>query len=502
MVQRKNHIYVLNPCYVLRNDVYRIILFSRIRHGVDCSKDWQSFIHPLQAILLSFFTYNRTLQENIEALANFFHRDVTYMERLLDLYLENESPVYTVWNGQKIVFPKKILIRKEDAGNDFQFIQLKPDNFVCGKLDLFSRRLYSGPLLLTFMLTNQCVTHCKYCYADTKTKVRHLLPASRILALIQEAADLQVQQVALIGGEVFLRPDWEVILKELVRRDIAPGYLSTKIPFTAELLERLRKTGYSHIIQVSLDAVSSSVLQESLRVSDTYWQNMEHGLRLLDQSGFDYQVSTVVSTYNCNCHVLTDLFRFLLTLENLSDWRIVPVSNSLHVAPGEMKKIKPSYEELIGLFDYIQEFIIPASPFTILLNESFRQQKFHQTDGGSRYFEGSSCSALNTHLFILPDGQATICEQLYWHPSFIIGDATIDYLKEIWNSPRSIRLVNLSQKEIQKTSTCKNCTLFNSCFQYRNRCWSDIVKAYGKKYWDFPDPRCLISPKMINNLGY
>ena len=207
MVQYENHIYVLNPCYVLRNDVHRIVLFSRMRHDVDCSKDWQSFIHPLQAVLLSFFTYDRTLQENIRLLAGFFHRDTAYMEQVLSLYLENESPVYTLWNGHKILFPKKILIRKEEAGFDFRFIRLKPETFLCGKLDFFSRRLYSGPLLLTFMLTNRCVTHCKYCYADTKTRVKRLLPVSRILALIRDAAELQVQQIGLIGGEIPIDKD-------------------------------------------------------------------------------------------------------------------------------------------------------------------------------------------------------------------------------------------------------------------------------------------------------
>lgn len=503
MVQYENHIYVLNPCYVLRNDVHRIVLFSRMRHDVDCSKDWQSFIHPLQAVLLSFFTYDRTLQENIRLLAGFFHRDTAYMEQVLSLYLENESPVYTLWNGHKILFPKKILIRKEEAGFDFRFIRLKPETFLCGKLDFFSRRLYSGPLLLTFMLTNRCVTHCKYCYADTKTRVKRLLPVSRILALIRDAAELQVQQIGLIGGEIFLHPDWETILEELVRRDIAPEYLSTKIPFTEELLGRLRRTGYRHFIQVSLDAVSASVLAESLRVSEVYWQNMEYGLRLLDQSGFDYQVSTVVSTCNCDRRVLTDLFRFLLTLEHLSDWRIVPVSHSLYVGKEEMQKLKPSYDELAGLFDYIREFILPASPFPILLNESFRQpERYRQTGGGSRYFEGSSCSALNTHLFILPDGKVSICEQLYWHPAFIIGDVNVSNLEEVWDSSRSLQLAFPDRNDIRRESACKSCSFFNSCFRYRNRCWCDILKAYGPDCWDFPDPRCLRAPKMVNELGF
>ena len=247
MLQEKEQIYVLNPCYVLRNDMHRIVLFSRIRIGVDCSKDWHSFIHPLQAVLLSFFTYERTWQDNVKLLAEFFYRDVEYIEQLLSLYLENESPVYVRWNGKKIVLPKKILIKKEDAGSDFRFLQLVTDDFMCRKLDLDSRRLYTGPLLVTFMLTNRCVTHCRYCYADTKTEVTRPLSISRILSLIQEAADFPVQQVALMGGEIFLYPYWTRILKELVFRGIAPEYISTKVPLNRHLLKELHETGYKGI---------------------------------------------------------------------------------------------------------------------------------------------------------------------------------------------------------------------------------------------------------------
>jgi len=30
----------------------------------------------------------------------------------------------------------------------------------------------------------------------------------------------------------------------------------------------------------------------------------------------------------------------------------------------------------------------------------------------------------------------------------------------------------------------------------------DIVKAYGKKNWDYPDPRCAFAPEMINPLEF
>lgn len=43
---------------------------------------------------------------------------------------------------------------------------------------------------------------------------------------------------------------------------------------------------------------------------------------------------------------------------------------------------------------------------------------------------------------------------------------------------------------------------FEDCFSYQNRCWSDIIKAYGKDCWDFPDPRCCFAPAMKNKLSY
>ena len=108
------------------------------------------------------------------------------------------------------------MIEAEKAGKALRFDRLQANSFVWKKLDLTTKRLYSGPLLLTFMLTNQCVTHCKYCYADTSTQIKSPLTTQRMMELIKEASDLQVQQVNLIGGEIFLHKDWKIILKELV----------------------------------------------------------------------------------------------------------------------------------------------------------------------------------------------------------------------------------------------------------------------------------------------
>ena len=59
-----------------------------------------------------------------------------------------------------------------------------------------------------------------------------------MMELIKEASDLQVQQVNLIGGEIFLHKDWKIILKELVKRGIAPEFITTIKHFTNKLYRK------------------------------------------------------------------------------------------------------------------------------------------------------------------------------------------------------------------------------------------------------------------------
>ena len=70
-----NKVYVLNPYYHLRHDIHRVALFSTGTGAeTGCSRNWHTFIHPLQAVMLSFFTYDRPLQETIPLLCDFFYR--------------------------------------------------------------------------------------------------------------------------------------------------------------------------------------------------------------------------------------------------------------------------------------------------------------------------------------------------------------------------------------------------------------------------------------------
>ena len=494
-----NDVYILNPQYYLRNDVRRILLYSKSRTDIRSCSNWYAFIHPLQAVMLSFFTHKRSLKKNIFLLSKYFHCELSEMEHYVAPFIDNSHTLCAHWHGREIAFPKNMIVPAE---KDDIFKELSPQEFVCQSLDLDSHRLYCAPLSITIMLTNKCVTTCCYCYADTRTPIVERLRTSRICELIEEAGKLHMKHVNLIGGEVFLHPDWHIILKKAVDCNVEPEYISTKVPLTQEIVNRLLLTGYKGIIQLSLDTINNDILKKSLNVSDNYLELVKKGFMLLDDSGLKYQVSTVLTTYNSDFDLLKELYDFLSHLKNITTWNIVPVHNSLNPRVEDFRLLKPSYKQLNELFKQIEEYAIKNSKLNIAIDKDILTQKYYSDDGGSNFFNGSRCSALSTHFFILPDGKVSICEQIYWHPYFIIGDVNKGSLSEVWNSERAKYLYDKSWKDISPSSNCFGCVLNQECFKSNNRCWVDIMKAYGKNNYDYPDPRCKMADKMKNYIGY
>ena len=149
----------------------------------------------------------------------------------------------------------------------------------------------------------------------------------------------------------------------------------------------------------------------------------------------------------------------------------------------------------------VEEKIKKISPFNIRLVTETIDKEYYKESRGSAFFKGAKCSALNTHMFVLPDGKVTICEQLYWNPRFVIGDLTSQSIKEVWTSNSANFLAHVNRSNIQPKSSCRSCDNLRDCFS-NNRCWADVIKSYGNQYWDFPDPRCSYAPSMVTSLEY
>ena len=61
-IPEMNKVYVLNPHYHLRHDIHRVALFSSTGTDTDCSRNWHTFIHPLQRSVIREKTQHDSLQ--------------------------------------------------------------------------------------------------------------------------------------------------------------------------------------------------------------------------------------------------------------------------------------------------------------------------------------------------------------------------------------------------------------------------------------------------------
>ena len=105
-------------------------------------------------------------------------------------------------------------------------------------------------------------------------------------------------------------------------------------------------------------------------------------------------------------------------------------------------------------------------------------------------------------MVLLPDGKVTICEQMYWKPQFIIGDLTKNTITKVWNSERALELSFPKKENLKDGNVCKTCKIYDECTSFLNKCFADVIKAYGDENWNYPDPRCIKAPDIKKELVY
>ena len=492
-------ILLLNPDYHFKNDYDRIVMYSVQQVHDYSSSDWVSFIHPVQAFILNTFSKRQCLHEHCKELGEVFNLPTDDIMQMIKPYVKNATPIYTEYVGNKILFPKNILMPVEMLSDVCQEHYEDIPQLDCGQINLTPDRMHKGPQSLLFMLTNKCMTNCKYCYADRNTKYSPLT-TDEIFKIIDEAQRLKMSYIDVIGGELFCRKDWFAILKKLVGSNLTPNYISTKCPISEEQIKMLRDTGYDNVIQISLDSLDDKVLSYLIGSKEGYAEKMKQTIELLQKYEFKIQIDTILTKYNSGFCSILKLFNYIKHIKNLVYWEIRIPEVSIYT-PNEFKEIKAERADLGRVREFVNNNLKKQARFQIIFSDEALQDKFQKGKPSDDYFVGGTCGFLKNRMFVLPDGKVSACEQLYWHPQFIIGDLRKQSLCEVWNSDKALSLFQLN-KDLFRNSACFDCKAIDLCNKKHHRCFVKVIKAYGKDNWNYPDPRCIYAPKTTSDLVY
>lgn len=476
-------------------------MFSGHNVTYNSSVEWVSYIHPHQALLLCLFTDDRPYEEHIAKIAQKYHFSHDDAHKMFDGYVENENPFHTEYQGQAVLFPKNVLITyKPEKTFPTYNIQPKDLSVDVPSINLTPDRCHRSPQYLLFMLTRRCLTSCGYCYANTQHPCIEL-STEEILHIIEEAERLRISYIDIIGGELFCKKDWDIILKTLVEKGMSPTFISTKIPITEKIVNQLKATGYHNVVQLSLDALTDGQMSNIIHSPKGYVEKVKRGIEWLVREGFQVQIDTILTKYNCSESDMVQMYEYAASIPNLAYWEVRVPECSLYT-PQTFQDLQASRADIESACRFVRQAIIPKANIRIVVSDETLHQGWHKHKTEETCFPGGSCGMLTVRAFILPDGKVGSCEQLYWHPAFVVGDLRKQTLEEAWNSPKAKKFFDIKPQDLTDGSCCKQCKSNRQCFAQKRRCYVKIVKAYGSKNWQQADPRCIYSPKFENCLIY
>lgn len=476
--------YVFNHYYKLRHDRHRTFIMSSGagKSMEDVDTEWTESIHPIYAMILSFFSRPITLLDVTEKIAKFLSIKKETANSLVRKMVENKDYFHINYKGYENNFPKRLIIPADDL--KAEIVDYTPAMFKYEKVDLDTIRIFEAPLDLTFMVNNTCLTDCIYCYANKSHRCKNM-DFSLVKKIIKEARDIGIRNFSVDGGEFFIYPYWRELLQELKNHHYTPNLVSTKYPISESDIKKFSE--YNVSLQISLDSLNPNVLEKMVGKIPHYAERMQETIRTVDKY-IPFQVATILTKYNGNIQNLEEMFEQIKSLKHIRKWDIRVGFKSLYT-----KQNFSDFQIERSHLQEIQEWAVEKQK-EVSFNLQFvagREVNFFKSEEGSKSFIGARCSANSMHMFILPDGQVTICEQLYWKKEFLIGDLKEQSISEVWNSPRALYLANLSQSDYSNESACKSCELLDSCNAYMNKCYANILKVYGDEHWDYPDPRCV-----------
>lgn len=106
-------------------------------------------------------------------------------------------------------------------------------------------------------ITLKCNLACKHCGSRAGDARDDELSTEEALDLVQQMAGIGITEVALIGGEAFLRPDWLVIARAIVDAGMICGMTTGGYGINQETARRMAEAGIG-FVSVSIDGLETT----------------------------------------------------------------------------------------------------------------------------------------------------------------------------------------------------------------------------------------------------
>ncbi len=324
-------------------------------------------------------------------------------------------------------------------------------------------------------ITLKCNAKCLHCGSTAGLERNNELNTEEALRICDELAKIGCRKANLIGGELFLRPDWQQIIKRLTGNGIEVSIITNAIALNREKIYTLKELDIKSL-GISIDGGQAET-HDHIRQIPGLFDKIFNLMPFIDNANLNSVAVTTLSKFN--------IFELEILRKKLADSSFKAWQIQLASPHGRMQNdlVLDLFEYYIsGLFFARARINTPMQELAILCNHDFGY--FSKTiPVHTAYTKWMGCCAGKGILGIRSDGKVQGCLSIY-EDEFTEGDLTRQHLKEIWNSRKFCAWNKRARRFLSLKGFCKKCEYALICL---GGC-SDI--AYSKTGTVKENPQC------------
>ena len=299
-------------------------------------------------------------------------------------------------------------------------------------------------------ITLACCFRCAYCGSRGGKARTNELTTVECIDVAQQLADMGCRRVSLIGGEVFMRPDWAEIVQALTSRGVITCIITNGFRMSPSIVRALQRLQIESVA-VSLDGVRA--VHDAYRQQGSYDRAMEtlHAL-----AAADIPHSVITALRADNAPLLPQLYEELRKT-SIFAWQIqacAPMGNA------DRNHVNVAFDA-----EKVLQFIAaaaPAAPFRITAADNigyFTAEETRVRGIPCGVFGG--CAAGLSTVGIDSVGNVRGCESMY-DARFTEGNLRERSLLDIWTNPAAFAY-NRKFDASMLTGKCKACPRGDVC---------------------------------------
>lgn len=297
-------------------------------------------------------------------------------------------------------------------------------------------------------ITLKCNARCLHCGSSAGEARENELTTEEALSICDQLAEIGCKDVNLIGGELFLRPDWQEIIKRLTEKNVGVSIITNGIALTEDKIDFLAGTGLK-TLGISIDGGISET-HDHIRQVQGLFNKIFNTMEYVERAGIRAVAITTLNKLN-----ISELAQLRERLINspFKAWQI-----QLAAPIGRMKNdlFLDWFEYYIsGLFFAQSRITVPKEQLAITCLHDFGYYS-KVIPQHTSYTKWTGCSAGKGVLGIRSDGKVQGCLSIY-QDEFTEGDLRKQSLKEIWNSRKLCRWNNRINRYLSLKGFCKKC---------------------------------------------